>query len=356
MWVVFYHLRFVFEQSRPGDWFINFIYAGYLGVDMFSFLSGFIISYIYGERLQTFSPRPVTRYLWLRFVRTYPLHLFILGLFLLVFVKTRGAESLMVVPYDASFIRQLFLLNGLGFEDRWSWNVPSWTLSSEWFCYLCFPLAAPLIMRIGAGWKIILLAIGSLMATWLILSAIGHPQFDTFLEWGLIRIGGEFLTGCWLYRMYKAGIGQRMPAGWIGLIAIMVIIIKSAAYPQLPAIISVTAFAVLIFTLATNQSPLKQIFGNRVAVYFGDISYSIYMIHWFFVVNMEFFGFNSIAIQYRPWAVLGTVIIASIFTFEFIEQPSRKFLRNRVLAKPADTSRTRTTAPEAAQRAKPDTD
>lgn len=333
IWVVLYHLRPTIRQALP-DWspFLNFVDAGYLGVDLFSFLSGFIISYTYSERLRSISVPKIGRYLWLRFVRTYPLHLFVLFLFVLVFVRTRGFHSLAVIPYDMSFVRQLFLLNGLGFEDRWAWNVPSWSLSSEWFCYLCFPLLVPAIMRVKSGVTALFLAASTLTITAMLLTAVGRPQFDAFLDWGLLRITGEFFTGCFLYRAYSAGIFEGRFAGMIGLASIIVFVVKVSFYPALPVLIAVAAFAVLIYSLAFDKQPLSALFGNRISVYVGKISYSIYMIHWLFLADLSFFGFDIIPLEIRAWFVLGVVLICSVISYEFVERTSRRAMRDLVLA------------------------
>ena len=333
IWVVLYHLRPTIMAAYPDQVALhNLVGAGYLGVDLFSFLSGFIISYKYSEKLAVWDLRATGRYLWLRFVRTYPLHLFVLFLFLLLFVNDRGIESLAVLPWDYSFIRQLFLLNGLGLESHWAWNVPSWPLSSEGFCYLCFPLLIPLINRVRAGIPALMLAALSIMLTAVLLAQVGRPTFDAFLDWGLLRIGGEFLAGCFLYRAYVSGVGNAGLAGVAGLGAILFVVVKVAYFPGLPVAPVVAAFAVLVFTLAHNRQPLAMLFGNGLSVYLGRISYSIYMVHWFYLGNMAVFGLDRPPLAVRSWVVLGAVLVTAMATYHLVERTTGKYLRNRVLA------------------------
>ena len=64
IWVVLYHLRPTIKAAYPE--FVplhNFVNAGYLGVDLFSFLSGFIIAYTYSEKLGTPDMAATGRYL-----------------------------------------------------------------------------------------------------------------------------------------------------------------------------------------------------------------------------------------------------------------------------------------------------
>ncbi len=96
------------------------------------------------------------------------------------------------------FLRQLFMVNGWGFDAQLAWNIPSWSLSSKWFCYLCFPLLAPLLARVNSGRFALLDATLTLITTATLLTLVGHSDFNAFIDWPLLRIGGEFLTGCWL--------------------------------------------------------------------------------------------------------------------------------------------------------------
>jgi len=332
LWVVLYHLRPTIKLAYPDFPSLHhFVGAGYLGVDLFAFLSGFIISYTYGEKLGKWDAMATRRYLWLRFVRTYPLHLFVLFLFVILFVRDRGVGSLAVLPYDMSFIRQLFLLNGLGLEDRWAWNVPSWSLSSEWFCYLCFPLFIPFINRIRSGWLALLLAGIAVLVTAFLLAQVGRPRFDAYLDWGLLRIGGEFVAGCFLCRAYRAGTFKNNYSGVIGFAALVYFPIQTAFSPAMPVVLVVLAFALLIYTLAFSKQPLMFLFGNPLSVYLGKISYSIYMVHWFYLADLSIFGFDELPISMRVWVILAVVILTSMMTYHFVERTSSKYMRGLFL-------------------------
>lgn len=332
-WVVLYHLGPTIVAAYPGLVPLHhFVNTGYLGVDLFSLLSGFIISYNYSEKLNKWDLKASGRYLWLRFVRTYPLHLFVLILFLMLFIWDRGLESLSVIPYDYSFLRQLFLLNGLGFESVWAWNVPSWSLSSEWFCYLCFPLLVPLINCIRSAAVALLFAALAVMLTAALLAYLGRPNFDATLDWGLFKIAGEFLAGCFLCRAYLQMRVIPDFSGVIGLAAIIYSVVQLAYFPSVPIMPVIASFAVFIFTLAHNRQPLTLLFGNAVSVYLGKISYSVYMVHWIYVGNMAAFGFNALPAQTRIWWVLGAVLCTSVITYHLVERITGKYLREMVLA------------------------
>ena len=223
LWLVLYHLFPLFRQEFPDALLAqNFVRFGYLAVDLFAILSGFIIAYTYCDRLQVPSFEAIRRYLWFRFARTYPTHLFVLCLFVLLFIYDSGWQALGSLSADPAFLRQLFMLNGVGFENQWAWNAPTWSLSSEWFCYLLFLLLVPLLMRIKSGWTAMALIFAVIVATSWAMNRAGFPVFAAVLGWPpLIRIIGAFVIGCLLYRVHASGLVRSLPMGWVGSCAFL---------------------------------------------------------------------------------------------------------------------------------------
>jgi len=327
LWVVLCHFRDDLALALPGwDMLDAIAFHGYLGVDLFAFLSGFVISFTYGDRLAVLRAEATRRFLWLRLARIYPLHLFMLSLFVVSLGLTEGPSALAPAVSDPVFLRQVLLLHGWGFDDAFAWNVPSWTVSSEWFCYLLFPLFAPGLSRLNNGPLAGGVAALCLAATTGALFAVGHPRFTAYLDWGLIRIGGEFLTGCLLYRAWRARLGADRPWGWIGLLALVFAIFASTSQPAL----AVPAFAITVYALAWNEKPLRLVFGNRVSVYLGEISYSIYLVHWFVLQHAGMLGLDRLPDGVRVWAMFGVVIAASAATYHGVESVARTWLRHRL--------------------------
>lgn len=336
IWVVLYHLRELLFQHLGAGPFTSFVCRGYLGVDLFAFVSGFIIAHTYGEKLDNLDLKGALRFLWLRFARTYPLHLFVLALFVAVLVFDVGVEVLPALYMDPILMRQLFLLNGLGFETEWGWNIPTWSLGAEWFCYLSFPLVIPYINRLERGWIALAWAIAVLTMTAVGMYYLGYPNFDPILDWGFFRIAGEFFTGCLLYRAY---LNRALFNGFVGVAGLLILVALVAGmsknpadlrsnYPGFPVVWLIFGFAAFVYCLAQGRPPLDYLFNNRVSIYLGEISYSIYMLHWFVVANEETFGFDRFDVAVRPWLMLGAVLVGSAVTYELVERPSRRYLRS----------------------------
>jgi len=328
LWVLLHHLRGGIEQALPGWTTLHGILAsGYLGVDLFAFLSGFVIAHTYTARLERPSPGAAGRYLWARLARIYPLHLFVLGLFLLGLVGTRGVGVLALVPSDERFWRQLLLLHGWGLETKFGWNVPSWTVSSELAAYLVFPLVAPLLGRVRSGAVAVGLAAAAFATTTAVMYAVGHPGFDAYLDWGVARIVGEFLVGCCLQRAWRLGVGRGRPWGAVSLAALATGVALSHPWP----VGSVAAFATLVYALAQDGPIQRACFANRPTLWLGEISYSIYMLHWF-VLTFGIAALGPAAQRMAPLtlaALLAAGVIAgAALTYTFVERPSRRWLRS----------------------------
>ena len=70
LWVVAYHYSIIPFDALPWGRVLPFVKVGYLGVDLFFFLSGFIIAYTHARDTATLAPRRVLHFWGLRFART----------------------------------------------------------------------------------------------------------------------------------------------------------------------------------------------------------------------------------------------------------------------------------------------
>jgi peptidoglycan/LPS O-acetylase OafA/YrhL len=118
----------------------TFLLNGYIGVNFFFVLSGFILQYIYGRRLQT--RNDVAEYGIARFARVYPVYLLALIL-----------TCLFVFDATLSAVPQFLLLQSwsspaIGQPDNW--NTPGWTLSVELLFYILFPVITLKVRELGA--------------------------------------------------------------------------------------------------------------------------------------------------------------------------------------------------------------
>jgi peptidoglycan/LPS O-acetylase OafA/YrhL len=314
------------------------------GVDVFFVLSGFVMMHVYETRFSGGLRRSaIARFYALRLGRIYPLHVAILA------VMAAG-YALDVLPWDgkkfegAGLLVNLLLVHCWGFYDALVWNRPSWSISAEWFVYLLFPFFVAVLGSIRKVWQL-LLAIGVLFvlyyeARW----EIGGFVRGNLGPGSLLRVTFGFLTGFFLYGLYKRRFLRRLDwdaiclVAMVAYVALMISSFGSTGFSMLFHL----AICVVVFSIACSNRYAARIFDNRVSIYLGEISYSIYMVHFpllrFLTHN---FGShfekvaaegNQLVLWLLALAVVGLVIGASSICYHVIEVPCRNYVKRRVLA------------------------
>ena len=116
---------------------------GYLGVELFFTLSGFILCHVYLDSVADGGFR-YFGFLWARLARIYPLHLATLaGVGVMALAAQAAGRTIEASVLSwSSLPANLLLVHAWGFAPVAGWNHPSWSISAEWFAYLTFPLFA----------------------------------------------------------------------------------------------------------------------------------------------------------------------------------------------------------------------
>ena len=147
LWVFAYHTVYWTNQLDPATRtvFKLFSGAGYLGVDLFFVLSGFVLALNYGNAGVLSSWNAYASFLWKRIARIWPVHVVTLGLTALTLAAMAGFQ---MRPAHAIHMTTAGLLQSLSLTHAWTthigrvWNVPAWSLSAEWAAYLAFPFTS----------------------------------------------------------------------------------------------------------------------------------------------------------------------------------------------------------------------
>src|SRR6202161_3995096 len=116
---------------------------GYLGVELFFVLSGFILCPVYLDQVADGGFR-YGSFLWARLARIYPLHLATLagiGAMALAALAAGRVIDPNILSWS-SLPANLLLVQAWGYAPQAGWNHPSWSISAEWFAYLSFPVFA----------------------------------------------------------------------------------------------------------------------------------------------------------------------------------------------------------------------
>ena len=334
MWVVLFDFTPSLGLGMP-----TVIGKGYLGVELFFVLSGFIISHVYMERLGTGQFR-YGAFLWARLARIYPVHIAtLLGLGLIVaLARIVGLDVGDKVLAWSSLPAQLTLTHAWGLGLDGGWNHPSWSISAEWFAYLGFPVFAGALWplrsrpRLAVGLAALALAAVSLGFQ----AATGQLLSRATIAWGALRIVPCFGLGCAVWLLWRSNpVSSPHLAGFIAVL-FTGLAIAACASPT-PDWLIVLAFGALIFGLASLSSSGSRRLTARAWIYLGEISFSIYMvcIPWQLVSGKAAARLLNVSAEALPWPiwialVLG-VIPVGMLAHHVVERPARDAMRRHPL-------------------------
>ena len=304
----------------------NFIQNGGLVVDFFFVLSGFIIAYNYLGKIN--STEELILFQKKRFYRLYPLHLLTLIFFIFIEVLKLLAIKYTTfeptyMPFDSfnnyySLVSNFFLLHGW---YGWSYNLPSWSISTEFYTYLIFAL---IVYKFINQNKIFYLLIFLSLVIFLLehngLESLKNFIYPTRCIYSFF-IG--VLTYCFFRKYYKT-VSYILPL--IFLLLSLIFISKSHNLAtNYRYILAPLFFALTIFFTANLKEDnfYYNILSNKFTVYLGSISYGIYMIHfgviWFFRQISRFFfninDYNEILIFHKNISLLLTIFILALVIF-----------------------------------------
>ena len=352
-WVLLYHFKdhLGLDLGRFG-----LVADGYLGVDLFFTLSGFILAHVYLAALEG-GRFGYGGFLKNRIARVYPMHLAALGAMVALFA---GASALGAGVGSADAFKwsdlpaHLFMVHAWGTTEAVGWNFPSWSISAEWAAYLLFPLVAGLVLKakrhaalMAAGaLALCLVSFAALDTLHAVLPWVGQDFSQMTAQIGALRILPSFLLGVALYAFGRAHAAPKSwawpivcaSAGWIALVCTL----------NLWEGLVWFGLAGLLYGLAeTSRHGIDAPISGRMFVFLGAASYALYMIHlpidivWFHA--LERFGVSEASgLIVRAFAVGGVFVVciaASALAYLWLEEPARNWVRGFKLAKPSPAPR-----------------
>ena len=330
MWVVAYHFTPSLGLGMPA-----LIGKGYLGVELFFVLSGFILSHVY---LEAFGDRRFrySDFLWARLARIYPLHLVTLaGLGVLIAVAAFvGLNAGDQVIRWSSLPAHLTLTQAWGLGQAGGWNHPSWSISAEWFAYLSFPIFAALIWPLRhRPWLAVTLAAAADVGLNLgFEAAAGFPLTKATIAWGALRIVPCFALGGAIWLLWRSGLVRSSKvavAGVFGSVAAATLCALLAA----PDFLMIWIFGALILALASLASTGSKLLSAPLWVYLGEVSFAVYMvcIPWQLVFEhaaSKLFALGRETLPAPLWMCMYVgVVPAAMLLHHLVERPAREAMR-----------------------------
>ena len=382
--VILYHCWIAAQNARLDDGLArDFLASGYIAIDMFFVISGFVL-FLPTARDRAFGS--VRDYAMRRVARVTPAYYLVLIGIALVYpaIKQPGTpgfwrrDQLESLGITAIFLQRELLgavhgMYGFGSTLGFGVNEPLWSLSIEALFYIALPIVAMAYLRrpfVG-----LVLAFG-LQTLWRIFAWHVTPQFlspgtapdlkasvvvgmafqfPAFL--GTLGLG---MTAAWIYvTVLRSPPGSRLDrlrgrAGPLqlvalaGLLAVMLVgghrdntyqyggVYFEHFRDQLPAVL----FAILLLLATLSGRRGQAAWSNPAIRWIGDISYGTYLWHallvWFALWQLGWYPYSA-AVQGQIWPFFRNVLfvlpIALLFgwaSFRFVEQPAIRWMRERL--------------------------
>ncbi|MNK18131.1 O-acetyltransferase OatA [compost metagenome] len=308
--------------------FYHLISNGAVGVSFFFILSGFILTLNYEERISNGYQK--RKFLIDRFLRIYPLHLLVLTIFALSFLLGSMNRILLL----KQFVSHFFLIqNYIPIKEIYSsLNKPAWSICCEMFFYLCFPF---LVLRIKKNLII------SLLFLILIPFLIFYINRENSLFLGInpfIRIP-DFIVGILSYRLYKAlkPYVSNISSSHFSIIEVILILFLFLSFYSFYGLNYYQTFPLywipmvfFIIGMGFSNGLIAKILSKSPFVILGEISYSIYMTHFFIIHILTTFFRDTFAFENRFTFLICVSFITiscSYLTYTLIEMKFSKHMK-----------------------------
>lgn len=330
----------------------------FLFVDFFFVLSGFVISLNYSTRISTTAD--LADFIVRRFARVWPLHALVMVGFVCVYLAIRatgieapytiGASGTTYMPLKFPLV--LALVNSFGAFSG-GWNLPSWSISAEFFAYLVF--AGCMLSR----YRYALICAFTLLGAYYVF-AVSETHINLTANFGVFRCLYGFGVGVGAHHLY-AYILRRGSLGavsnttteviaLIALIGFLYTSVTSSGEAKAASAFAPILFSAIIVAYSAQRGAIGRFLRLKPFLKIGQWSYSIYITHWLVLISMAAASnaFHPAYKQVKLWggiywkwdlssptaflialAIYLTILLSlSSMTYSAIEDPCRRAASN----------------------------
>ncbi len=307
---------------------LNWLPGGYIGVDVFFVISGFLITSIIKKELEegVFS----FRNFWARRVRR------ILPAIIFVSAWTLAVTYFFVFQPDQQAIGKQALAALLSVANIYFWRstgdywgtaaeesplLHTWSLSVEEQFYLFFPIVMWLIFRFRLRWlqgSIAAAAIGSLaLFLW---GSQAHPTATFYL---LPTRVWELGAGCLLAVSIRNQSSSNSTFGIFAMVGLCMVGLSYLFFDTLNAGLGFAVFGTALIIACGQTGLCNKLLSQRPLVHIGKLSYSLYLWHWPVLVLARPIGVDWPGVSDKVLLVVA-IYLLSLGTYHLVEKPTRR--------------------------------
>ncbi len=326
--VVFHFMEWVYS-----DYSKNFIGHGFLAVDFFFCLSGFVIGYAYDDRIGKMG---IVEFFKSRIIRLHPLVIFgsVIGLlgFLLdpfaIHTDMFGPGKLLLIFVSSILLIPFPVMSERSF-NLFSFNAPAWSLFWEYVANIFY---AFILYKIGRRYLLVLMIIAAAALCFVGYRAgslLGGWSGGTFWDGGA-RISFSFLAGLFIYRSNWI-IKNKLGFTGLAILLALAFVMPFSKWNWLTEPMIVIFYFPLLIALGAGATLAPGL--KKVCVFSGKISYPLYMTHyaaiWFFG---NYYTSHKIGTGQLSFIVItGVIILVSVAYWVMViyDIPIRKCLSSK---------------------------
>jgi peptidoglycan/LPS O-acetylase OafA/YrhL len=320
--------------------------GGYIGVDIFLVISGYLITQQIQSRKSAGRTAPAAflgRFYFGRIKRIVPAYFFMLAavavLAKLLFTNSDFEYFVASLKSTALFVSNNYFASFGDYFAPGTAEQPllhTWSLAVEMQFYMLLPMLLLIVPDRHIKRSILIISIALVLAAEWQLRVAGHRQATYYALYSRIP---EFLAGSWLaiaapgrdWSSARANI-----AFLTGLILIAFSLFALDGASLFPGLLSVPAVAGAGLIISARHSSFSAVLRNPVMVWIGFLSYSLYLWHWPVLAVIRYYtGALLLGSQGTLLFILATLLLACI-SFYLVEEPARKlrlstFTRRRLM-------------------------
>lgn len=326
--VIFHFMEWVFPDYNQ-----NFIGHGFLAVDFFFCLSGFVMGYAYDNRMRQMG---LKNFFTLRLIRLHPL---------VVLGSVLGLTGFLLDPFSNAytnynagsilllFISSIMLIPMPAMEDRafnlFGLNAPSWSLFWEYIANIMY---AFILCRIKRSVLVIITILAAILLCYVSYRSgnlLGGWSGETFWDGGA-RLAYSFSAGLLIYRSNWI---IKNKTGFFGLAVLLSLafIMPGTSFNWLTELLVVLFYFPLIVSLGAGSTLSPKM--KNICMFSGNISYPLYMTHYAAIwIFGNYYTSSKPTMDQLPFIIVPGVILLVAFAclvMKFYDIPVRKYFKKK---------------------------